>query len=102
MLIQRPRELTISTMDLKAAVGKYLEVVGKFGRPMALTEFGLTREATEVMVAAWEEDYQLHRHLELIPASEDPSGATSESAYVVAGLAYTAVVFRSSIRDVIE
>ena len=89
-------------MDLKAAVGKYLEVAGEFGRPMALAQFGLSREATEAMVAAWEEDYQLHRYLELIPASEDPSGATLPSAYVVAGLAYTAVVFRSSIRDVIE
>jgi hypothetical protein len=89
-------------MDLKTAVEKYLEVVGEFSRPMPLTEFGLSREETVAMVSAWEEDYQLHRHLELIPASEDPSGATSESAYVVAGLAYTAVVFRSSIRDVIE
>jgi len=89
-------------MDLKAAVAKYLEVVGEFGRPMPLNQFGLAREATEAMVEAWEEDYQLHRHLELIPASGGASGQTSESAYVVAGRAYTAVVLRSSIRDVIE
>jgi hypothetical protein len=88
-------------MDLKAAVTKYLEVVGEFGRPMPLTEFGLSREATEAMVSAWEEDYQLHRHLELIPVSGGPAGETSESAFVVAGLAYSAVVFRSSIRSVI-
>lgn len=88
-------------MNLQAAVAKYLEVVGEFGRPMPLTEFGLSRKATEAMVAAWEEDYQLHRHLELIPASGDPSDSARESAYVVAGMAYTAVVFRPSIRDVI-
>ena len=88
-------------MDLKTAVAKYLEVVGEFGRPMPLSEFGLSREATEGMVSAWEEDYQLHRHLELIPVTGGPAGETSESAFVVAGLAYSAVVFRSSIRSVI-
>lgn len=85
-------------MNLKAAVEKYLEVVGEFGRPMSLAEFGLSREATEAMVSAWEEDYQLHRHLELIPAA----GSVLEAAYVVGELAYTAVVFRPSIRDVFE
>ena len=88
-------------MDLKAAVAKYLEVVGEFGRPMPLTEFGLSREATEAMVSDWEEDYQLHRHLELIPATGGPGGRPAESAFVVAGMAYTAVVFRASIRSVI-
>ena len=85
-------------MDLKAAVARYLEVAGDFGRPMPLTAFGLSREATETMVSAWEEDYQLHRHLELIPAA---GGQSSESAFVVAGLAYSAIVFRASIRSVI-
>ena len=88
-------------MDLQAAVAKYLGVVGDFGRPMPLSDFGLPREATEAMVGAWEEDYQLHRHLELIPASERPSESARESAYVVAGLSYAAVVFHSSIRDII-
>ena len=88
-------------MDLKAAVARYLEVVGDFGRPMPLTAFGLSREATETMVSAWEEDYQLHRHLELIPAAGGPGSQPSESAFVVAGMAYTAVVFRASIRSVI-
>ena len=93
--------LTIPSMDLKAAVAKYLEVVGEFGQPMPLTGFGLSREATEAMVSAWEEDYQLHRHLELIPATGGPAGQTSENAFVVAGLAYSAVVFRASVRAVI-
>ena len=88
----------VRTMNLKAAVEKYLEVVGEFGRPMSLAEFGLSQEATEAMVSAWEEDYQLHRHLELIPAA----GPASGSAYVVGELAYTGVVFRPSIRNVFE
>jgi len=42
------------------------------GKWAQLTDFGLAREATEAMLSAWEEDYQLHRHLELIPASDGP------------------------------
>ncbi|MGH9782859.1 MAG: hypothetical protein ACRD88_01630 [Terriglobia bacterium] len=93
--------MIIPVMDLKAAVARYLEVVGEFGRHMPLAEFGLSREQTEAMVSAWEEDYQLHRHLELIPATGGPAGQTPEIAFVVAGLAYRAVVFRASIRAVI-
>ena len=88
----------VRIMNLKAAVEKYLEVVGEFGRPMSLAEFGLSREATEAMVAAWEEDYQLHRHLELILAA----GSASASGYVIGELVYTSVVFHPSIRDVFE
>ncbi len=94
-------------MNLPAAVEKYLTVAGEFGRPMPLAAFGLDRQATEAMLAAWEEDYQLHRHLELIPASapsttaEDPSASAGETRYVVGGIAYAGIVFRSSIRSVI-
>ena len=86
-------------MNLQAAVEKYLEVVGEFGRLMSLTEFGLSREATEAMLSAWEEDYQLHRHLDLIPAAGVPD---SQRAYVAGALAYTGVIFHASIRDVFE
>jgi len=89
-------------MNLKAAVQLYLEAVGEFGKPMPLTAFGLSREATEAMVSAWEEDYQLHRHLELIPVSGGRPESAAESSYIVGGLVYTGVVFRSSIRNVIE
>ena len=100
-------------MNLNAAVQKYLAVTGKFGRPMPLTAFGLDRDATEAMLAAWEEDYQLHRHLELIPAGpagpggegregrEGPLETAAQTRYFVGGIAYTGVVFRSSIRGVI-
>ena len=91
-------------MNLKAAVERYLAVAGEFGRPMPLAGFGLDREATEAMLAAWEEDYQLHRHLELIPASdtrEDSSESAGETRYHVGGIAYSGIVFRASVRAVI-
>ena len=97
-------------MNLNEAVQKYLAVTGEFGQPMPLTAFGLDRDATEAMLAAWEEDYQLHRHLELIPAGpggeagegrEGPLETAAQTRYFVGGIAYTGVVFRASIRGVI-
>ena len=99
-------------MNLKAAVEKYLAVTGAFDRPMPLTAFGLDQKDTEAMLAAWEEDYQLHRHMELIPAGpqgpktvktatkEGREGPAGQERYFVGGIAYTGVVFRASIRSV--
>ncbi len=90
-------------MDLKAAVNRYLEVVGQFRRPMPLSRFELDKEELEAMVSAWDEDYHLHRHFELIAAParapEDPAEAT---AYLIHGFAYTAIVFQESIRHVFD
>ena len=88
-------------MNLNAAVQKYLAVTGEFGQPMPLTAFGLDREQTEAMLAAWEEDYQLHRHMELIPAGPEGEKPTAQTSYVVGGIEYIGVVFRASIRNVI-
>ena len=94
-------------MNLNEAVQKYLAVTGEFGRPMPLAAFGLDRSATEAMLAAWEEDYQLHRHMDLIPAGpeeptkKDREGSAAQEKYFVGGVAYTGVVFRASIRGVI-
>ena len=97
-------------MNLKAAVEKYLAVTGEFDRPMPLTAFGLDQKDTEAMLAAWEEDYQLHRHLEMIlaePASptsltrEETPATAAQTRYFVGGIAYTGVVFRASILAVI-
>ena len=87
-----------TVMELKAAVEKYLEAVQEFCRPMPLSQFGLPKEEVEAMVSAWEEDYQVHRHLELIPAS---TAGQNTPVYRIGGLLYTAIVFRESIRHVL-
>jgi hypothetical protein len=87
-------------MTLKDAVEKYLSVTGEFGRPMPLSAFGLACEETEAMLAAWEEDYQLHRHLELIRADET-AGISAKKEYVVGGVSYNGIVIRPSVRTVI-
>ncbi len=75
----------------------------EFGQPMPLSRFGLPKEEVEAMVAVWDEDYHLHRHFVLLPAplagSSDPGAETS---YSINGLSCTAIVFRESIRHVLE
>ena len=89
-------------MDLKAAVEKYLAVVKEFGQPMPLAEFDLLQEELEALLASWEEDYQLHRHFELIPAANSVSRSPGEQKeYTVYGIAYTAIVFQPSIYGVL-
>ncbi|MBI3895691.1 MAG: hypothetical protein HY313_07140 [Acidobacteria bacterium] len=86
-------------MELRAAVERYLEVVKEFHRPMLLSQFGLSKEEVEAMISSWEEDYQVHRHLELISVSATD---TSKIVYQVGGIPYTAIVFRESIRHVLS
>jgi len=90
-------------MTVKEAVEKYLTVTGEFGRPMPLAAFGLDQEATEAMLAAWDEDYQLHRHLELISLAQSAprQAETGErTSYSVGGIEYAEIVIRASIRAV--
>jgi hypothetical protein len=86
-------------MELRAAVEIYLTTTGSFGEPMLLDRFGLTQKQIETLLSAWEEDYHLNRHFELIPASGMPAPAP---AYRVNGTLYTAIVFRETIRDVLD
>ncbi len=86
-------------MDLQAVVGKYLEVVHEFGRPMALADFGLPAAELVALIAAWDEDYHLHRHFELLPSSQIEAG---QPAYWINGTAYSAIFFRDTIRDVLN
>jgi len=86
-------------MDLKAVVAKYLEAAGRFGEAVPLARLGIDQAAIEAAVSAWEEDYHLSRHFELVPASPMSPGAP---AYRINGASYTAIVFRETIRDVLE
>ncbi|OFV95215.1 MAG: hypothetical protein A3F68_02540 [Acidobacteria bacterium RIFCSPLOWO2_12_FULL_54_10] len=85
-------------MNLKQAIDLYLKTVGTFGNPMPLSAFSLPPDDLVNMIAAWEDDYHLNRHFELLP----PSPASSESAsFSINGSAYTAIIFRESILDVL-
>ena len=90
-------------MELKAAVERYLDVVKEFDLPMPLSRFGLSKEELVAMVSAWDEDYHLHRHFELISPSIAPPGVREgDTRYLINGVSYSAIVFKESIRNVFE
>ena len=90
-------------MELKEAVGKYLDAVKHFGRPMLLSQFGVGQVEMEALLSAWEEDYHLHRHFDLLDESMIPADTAGEiREYSVNGLAIVAIVFHQSIRHVLE
>ena len=51
-----------------------------------------------MVFAAWEEDYHLHRHFELLPSSQVAAG---QPTYLINGTAYSTILFRDTIRDVL-
>jgi len=91
-----------AAMNLRAAVDRYLEVVREFGKPMPLGEFELPGDEVEGMISAWEEDYHLNRHFELIPLADAARSDSAPTAFRIGGNTYTAIIFRPSIRHVFE
>ena len=62
-------------MDLATLVKKYLELAGGFGRSVHLSELGLSKEETERIVSAFDEDYQISRYM-LLSRERDEALAT--------------------------
>jgi hypothetical protein len=48
-------------MDLKEIIQKYLAAAGGYGRSVALTELGLSREEIEDVFGSFDEDYHISR-----------------------------------------
>jgi hypothetical protein len=67
------------TMTLKEAVEKYQSLAaGAFGKPVALSAFGLMPAETERIFGQFDEDYHISRyfHFTLDPARENLPGQT--------------------------
>jgi hypothetical protein len=75
-------------MNLAELVTKYVEAAGGFGRPVHLSFLGLPRAATEKIVSAFDEDYQVSRYLLLTRESDDVlrSLPEHEQTYMINGL----------------
>jgi len=50
-------------MTLRQAVEKYLSVAGSYGRPVALSSLGLSREEIETTFGHLDEDYHISRFI---------------------------------------
>jgi hypothetical protein len=90
-------------MDLRGLAENYVVLAGGFGQPVALSRLGVPRAELERSLSAWEDDYQLSRHFELLPVSGDPSNNFGvPETYQVNGQSYTAIIMKESVRDVLS
>ena len=85
-------------MTLNEAVTQYLAVAERFERLMPLSGFALAPAELTAMIAAWEEDYHLSRHYELVPASYRDSGA---QRYSISGIEYSGIIIHASISEIL-
>lgn len=93
----------VSAMDLATAVRKYLEVTGGFDRSMHLSQFGLSKEQTEKMISAWDEDYQISRYMLLSRERDEelapyPPGAR---VFLISGFECTHLSFHPDIQKLL-
>ena len=62
---------------LREIVERYRTLAGAFGKPVALSAFGLEREQAERLFSSFDEDYHISRffHFTLDPASQEKAGS---------------------------
>jgi hypothetical protein len=91
-------------MHLAAAVGKYLEVAGEFGRPAHLSALGLSKQETERVVSVWDEDYQISRYMLLSRESDEAleSFPPGSRVYLINGFEYSHLSFHSDVQALLK
>ena len=80
-------------MNLRQAIEKYLAVAGEYGKPAALSAFGLSTAETETVFGLFDEDYQLSRFFHL----RNESG----ESYQINGFPQTHVVIDADIKTIL-
>jgi hypothetical protein len=90
-------------MDLIAAVKKYVEVTGRFGEPMPLSQFGVSKAETEKTICAWDEDYQINRYLLLSRARDEELASFPPDlrVFLINGYECTHLSFRPDIQKLL-
>ena len=87
-------------MNLARAVEIYLKAAGQFGRPVHLSQFGLSKPETERAFSVWDEDYQISRYMLLSRAKDEElvSLPPESRLFLINGHEYSHVTFHSDIQ----
>ena len=90
-------------MDLSTIVKKYLELAGQFGRPVHLSKFGLSREDTEKVISALDEDYQISRYLLLSRERDEELTSYPQDVrvIVISGFEVSHLTFHADIQKLL-
>ncbi len=84
------------TLDLSQIVERYLALGGSFGKPVALSAFGLSREETERVFSAFDEDYHISRFFHFSRAVAAPA-----DSYEINGFPHTHVSLDAEVRSIL-
>ena len=85
-------------MNLRETVDKYLDIAGDFDRAIALSAFGLSREETEKLFSAFDEDYHISRYFHL---SNQQASVPAAAVYQINGFPHTHVSIDAEIAEVL-
>ena len=90
-------------MDLKELVAKYREQAGGYGRPIHLSEFGLSKEETERVFSAYDEDYQISRFFRFTRAPDEENHPRAGGAwlYTINGFDYSHIALLPEIETIL-
>jgi len=90
-------------MTLRELVELYRQAAGGYGRPVHLSELGLSREETEREISAYEEDYQIGRFLQLtrVPDEDNRPRAGCPPLYTINGFDYSHLAILPEIETVL-
>jgi len=76
-------------MSLREVVERYAALAGGFGKPVALSAFGLSARETENLFAGFDEDYHISRYLHFARSDGE--------TYTISGEAVTHVAIDEGI-----
>lgn len=83
------------TLNLGQIVERYLAVAGSFGKPVALDAFGLSREETERVFSAFDEDYHISRYFHFSRTAAAPV------SYKINGFRHTHISLDQEVRSIL-
>ena len=81
-------------MTLKELVDRYRERAGGYGRPLALSAFGLPKKELERELSAFDEDYQISRFFRL-------TRETGADTYTINGFEYSHLSIPPEIEEIL-
>jgi hypothetical protein len=88
-------------MNLRETVEKYLALGGEFGSAVPLAAFGLSREETEKLFSALEEDYHISRFLQFTLDPKTEAGGAPIVVYQINGFPQTHLTIQAEIREIL-
>ncbi|MFZ0413077.1 MAG: hypothetical protein WBS18_03105 [Candidatus Acidiferrales bacterium] len=86
-------------MELRETVNKYLALSGGYGKSVALSAFGLSREETERVFGQLDEDYHISRFFHFHTAAGAPGGAVA--SYFINGFPQTHVSIDAEVQEIL-